>query len=115
MEEWTMFIQMKTISVEEGYADQMVERFAGEGIIEQQPGFIDLSVMKKKQRKGEEEVIIMIRWESEQAWKAWETSEVHLAGHRAKKGKPAPSFILSSRQDVYHVMGQKSFAEPPLS
>lgn len=25
----------------------------------------------------------MIRWESEEAWKNWETSEEHLAGHRA--------------------------------
>ena len=54
----------------------------------------------------------MIRWESEEAWKGWETSEVHLAGHRAKRGKPGPSFILSSRQDVYYVMGQKNFREP---
>ncbi|UOY91880.1 antibiotic biosynthesis monooxygenase [Ectobacillus sp. JY-23] len=102
-----MFIQIKTISVEEGYAEQMVERFAGQGIIEEQPGFLDLSVLKKKQGKGAEEVLVVIRWESEAAWKAWETSEVHLAGHRANRGKPAPSFILNSRQDVYHVLGQK--------
>ncbi|MDG4657349.1 antibiotic biosynthesis monooxygenase [Ectobacillus antri] len=102
-----MFIQIKTISVEEGYAEQMVERFAGKGVIEEQPGFLDLSVLKKKQRKGAEEVLVVIRWESEAAWKAWETSEIHLAGHLANRGKPAPSFILNSRQDVYHVLGQK--------
>ena len=107
-----MFIQMKTIRVTEGYADQMVERFAGEGIIEQQPGFIDLSVMKKKQRRGDEEVRVMIRWESEQDWKAWETSEVHLAGHRERRGKPGPAFILDSSQDYYEVLGQKQASQP---
>ncbi|WP_110112456.1 antibiotic biosynthesis monooxygenase [Bacillus sp. CGMCC 1.16541] len=109
-----MFVQLKTILVTEGHAEEMVERFAAEGIIEQQPGFLDLSVLKKKQRKGNEEVLIMIRWESEEAWKAWETSDVHLAGHRANRGKPSPSFILESRQDVFHVLGQKFYTEPTL-
>ncbi|WP_226668190.1 antibiotic biosynthesis monooxygenase family protein [Metabacillus litoralis] len=107
-----MFIQLKTITVTEGNADKMVERFAGEGIIEQQPGFIDLSILKKKQRKGDEEVKIMIRWESESSWKAWETSEVHLAGHKANRGKSSPSFIIDSRQDIYHVLGQKEYKKP---
>ncbi|MBM7603707.1 heme oxygenase (staphylobilin-producing) [Metabacillus crassostreae] len=107
-----MFIQLKTVTVTEGNAEKMVERFAGEGIIEQQPGFIDLSVLKKKQRKGDEEVLIMIRWDSESSWKAWETSEVHLAGHKANRGKPSPSFIINSRQDTYHVLGQKEFTHP---
>ncbi|ARK32888.1 antibiotic biosynthesis monooxygenase family protein [Halalkalibacter krulwichiae] len=102
-----MFIQNKTIIVAEGHAEKMVERFSSEGIIEQQPGFIDLSILKKKQRKGNEEVIIMIRWESESAWKTWETSDVHLAGHRANRGQPSPSFIIESKQEVYHVIGQK--------
>ncbi|MGD6831837.1 antibiotic biosynthesis monooxygenase family protein [Sutcliffiella halmapala] len=107
-----MFIQLKTINVKEGHAEKMVERFAGEGIIEEQPGFLDMNVLKKKQRSGDEEVIVMIRWESEDAWKAWETSEVHLAGHRANRGVPRPEFILDSRQDVYHVLGQKQYREP---
>lgn len=106
-----MFIQNKTIIVAEGHAEKTVERFSSEGIIEQQPGFIDLSVLKKKQRKGNEEVIIMIRWESESAWKTWETSDVHLAGHRANRGKSSPSFIIESKQEVYHVIGQKQYRE----
>ncbi|MCM3162278.1 antibiotic biosynthesis monooxygenase [Metabacillus litoralis] len=107
-----MFIQKKSITVTEGHAEKMVERFAGEGIIEKQPGFIDMSVSKKKQRKGNEEVMILIRWESESAWKAWETSEIHLAGHRENRGKPSPSFMLDSCQDLYYVLGQKEYTSP---
>ncbi|PMC34505.1 antibiotic biosynthesis monooxygenase [Bacillus sp. UMB0899] len=107
-----MFIQLKTVTVTEGNAEKMVERFAGEGIIEQQKGFIDLTVLKKKQRRGDEEVIIMIRWESESDWKAWETSDIHLAGHRAKRGNPSPSYIISGTQDVYHVLSKKEYREP---
>lgn len=110
-----MFIQLKTITVTEGNAEKMVERFAGEGIIEQQPGFIDLSVLLKKQRKGNEEVLVMIRWISENAWKAWETSDVHLAGHRANRGKPAPSYIIDSRQELYHMLSQKRYSDPSVT
>ncbi len=107
-----MFIQLKTVIVTEGNAEKMVERFSGEGIIEQQKGFVDLSVLKKKQRRGDEEVVIMIRWESESDWKAWETSDIHLAGHREKRGKPSPSYIIESSQDVYRVLSTKKYREP---
>lgn len=103
-----MFIQLKTIRVEHGYAETMIERFAGEGIIEQQLGFVDLSVLKKKRTRGDEEVVILIRWESEKDWKAWETSDVHLAGHRERRGQPAPSYILDSSQVYYEMLGQKT-------
>ncbi|MDV2686562.1 antibiotic biosynthesis monooxygenase [Alkalihalophilus lindianensis] len=104
-----MFAQIKTLVVEEGYAGKIVEKFSTPGIIEEQPGFLDLTVLQKKKRRGNEEIFILIRWESEEAWKAWETSEVHLAGHRANRGKPKPEFIIEGSQDVYHVIGQKKY------
>ena len=49
----------------------------------------------------------MIRWESEEAWKNWETSEEHLAGHRASRGKPKP-IILLMHHAVYYVKSSKA-------
>ena len=43
-----MFIQLRKIVVTEGNADQVVKRFSEAGIIEEQEGFIDLTVMKKR-------------------------------------------------------------------
>lgn len=106
-----MFVQIKSIIVAEGHGEKIVERFAGKGLIEQQSGFIDLSVLKKKKRRGDEEFLIMIRWESEEDWKAWETSEAHLAGHKAERGKPSSSYIMEGKQDVYHVLTTKSCAQ----
>lgn len=57
------------------------------GIVEQQEGFIDATVMVKKVRRGDEVVIVMIRWESEDHWKQWKKSEAHIAGHKASRGK----------------------------
>ncbi|KYD05492.1 antibiotic biosynthesis monooxygenase [Heyndrickxia sporothermodurans] len=105
-----MFVQMKKTIVTEGNADQVVNRFSGEGIIEKQEGFIDLTVMVKKVRRGDEEVIVMIRWESEQHWKQWEKSDAHIAGHKAKLGQPKPEYIVQSESSLYNIKAVKKAA-----
>lgn len=107
-----MFIETKTITVKEGTSQLVVDRFTGPGIIEQSEGFIDLSVLVKKVRRGDEEVVVLIRWESEEAWKKWETSEAHIAGHRASRGKPKPDHIIDSTHALYEVKSSKSAAVP---
>jgi len=102
-----MFVQIKRMVVTEGNADKVVERFGakkdGPSLLEQQPRFIDKQVLVKKVLRGDEEVLIMVRWESEEAWKNWEKSPEHIAGHKAKAGKPKPEYIIESGQDVYYV------------
>jgi heme oxygenase (staphylobilin-producing) len=102
-----MFYQIKRLVVKEGSSQKVVERFSGEGLIEKQPGFIDLKVLVKKVRRGDEEVLVMIQWESEADWKNWEKSPEHIAGHKAGAGKPKPDHILESSQNVYEVKSNK--------
>ena len=103
-----MFIQLRKTVVTEGNSDKVVERFSKPGIIEEQEGFIDSTVMVKKVRRGEEEVIVQIRWESEQHWKQWEKSDAHIAGHKAKLGQAKPEYIVSSEGGLYEVVAVKS-------
>lgn len=103
-----MFVQMKKITVTEGHADKIIERFGGKGIVEEQEGFIDATVMVKKVRRGDEEVVIMIRWESEEYWKKWEKSDAHIAGHKANRGKPKPEFIIRTEGELYEVKTVKN-------
>lgn len=102
-----MFIQIKRMVVTEGNADKVIERFGAKkdspSLLEQQPGYIDKQVLVKKVRRGDEEVLIMVRWESEEAWKNWEKSPKHIAGHKANAGKPKPDWVVESGQDVYYV------------
>lgn len=102
-----MFVQVKNISVTEGNSAQVVERFSKPGIIEEQEGFIDATVMVKKVRRGEEEVMVLIRWKSEEYWKQWEKSEAHIAGHKANRGKPKPKYIVNSEGGLYNVVNIK--------
>lgn len=103
-----MFVQMRKIVVQEGFSDQIVERFSKPGIVEEQEGFIDTTFLVKKVRRGEEEVVIQIRWESELFWKQWEKSDAHIAGHKAKLGKAKPEYIISSEGGLYEVKAVKT-------
>ncbi|TYR74630.1 antibiotic biosynthesis monooxygenase [Rossellomorea vietnamensis] len=102
-----MFYQIKRIVVKEGTSPRVIERFSGEGLIEKQPGFIDFKVLEKKVRRGDEEVLVLVQWESEEAWKSWEKSPEHIAGHKASAGKPKPGHIIESGQNVYYVRSTK--------
>jgi len=98
-----LLIQTRTIVVEKGYADQVVERFSKESPIDKMEGLLDRSVMVKKRSKDNEEVVVMIRWESEEAWKNWEKSDVHIQGHRENRGKTPPEYVLSTTVNMYDV------------
>ncbi|MEI7024221.1 antibiotic biosynthesis monooxygenase family protein [Paenibacillus sp. y28] len=106
-----MLVETKTILVKAGTSQLVADRFSKPGPIAEMEGFLDLSVLVKKARKGspEEEVIVMIRWESEEAWKRWETSPAHLEGHRQSRGKPKPEHIIRSTHAMYEV---KAVMEP---
>lgn len=104
-----MLIETKTIIVKAGTSDLVVERFSKPGPIEEIEGFIDVSIMVKNARRGDEteEVVVMIRWESKEAWKRWEKSEAHIQGHREGRGKPAPEHIISRTHGMYEVKAIK--------
>lgn len=107
-----MFVQMRRIVVTEGNTDKVLARFKRNpekpSIIEQREGFIGREVLVKKTRRGDEEVVVIVRWESEEAWKAWEKSPEHIAGHKKKiaehGGKPPkPEYVISSEGSLYYV------------
>lgn len=102
-----MFVMLRKMVVKEGHADEMINRFSQPGILEEQEGFVDTIVMKSKARKGEESVVVAIRWESEAMWKQWEKSDAHLAGHREKRNQPKPEYVISTEVDLYTVEAVK--------
>lgn len=72
-----MFVQIRKWIVTEGNSQKIIERFSkkpdqGPSLLEQREGFISRELLVKNVRRGEEEVIMIIRWDSEEAWKAWE-------------------------------------------
>lgn len=98
-----MFYQVRQLTVHEGTSEQVVERFSKRGKVEDMPGFISKDVLVKKVRRGNEEIMILVKWESEAAWKNWEKSPEHIAGHKAKikEGNPKPDYLVDSQHGIY--------------
>ncbi|WP_310144557.1 antibiotic biosynthesis monooxygenase [Paenibacillus amylolyticus] len=103
-----MLIQTRSMIIQKGYSDQVVERWSGPSPIMEMPGLIDFSVMVNKRNKEQEEVLVIIRWESEEAWKNWEKSDVHIKGHREKKSQEKPDYLISMTVNMYEVQTVKS-------
>lgn len=109
-----MFVQIRKWTVTEGNADKILERFRkkpnqGPSLLEQREGFISRELLVKNVRRGEEEVVMIIRWESEEAWKAWEKSPEHIAGHKKQiaehGGKPPkPEYVIAMEHGNYTVV-----------
>ncbi|MDF2722889.1 MAG: antibiotic biosynthesis monooxygenase [Paenibacillus sp.] len=98
-----MLIQTRTIVVQKGFADKVVERFSQPSKVDGREGLIDINVLVNKRSKENDEVIVMIRWESEEAWKAWEKSPEHIQGHRDNKDSKPPEFVISTTVNMYEV------------
>ncbi|MEF2245035.1 MULTISPECIES: antibiotic biosynthesis monooxygenase [unclassified Paenibacillus] len=98
-----MLIQLRKIVVQPGFADEVIERFSRQGAVDEMKGFIDRTVMVNRRSKDSEEVVAMIRWESEEDWKNWEKSPVHIAGHREKRGQQPPEYVIESSVQMYNV------------
>ncbi|KAA9004114.1 antibiotic biosynthesis monooxygenase [Paenibacillus spiritus] len=98
-----MFIVMRTTIVDAGFSDRIVERFQAPGPLQERDGLLDISVMVNRKAKETEEVVTMIRWESEEAWKNWEKSEEHIQGHRNSRGQQPLEFIRSVAVQMYNV------------
>ncbi|MGF7049625.1 heme oxygenase (staphylobilin-producing) [Paenibacillus sp. DS2015] len=96
-----MFVQNRTILVEKGNSDKVIARFSKEGPLDHMEGLIDISVMVNKKSKDNEEVVVVIRWESQEDWKNWEKSDAHIQGHRDKRGQESPAFIISTLVNMY--------------
>lgn len=98
-----MFVQVRKMTITEGFSEQVAGRFSKPGIIEEQEGFIGKEVLVKKVRRGEEEVLVLIRWESEAHWKQWEKSDAHIAGHKEKRQQSKPEFMLNVEVGKYEL------------
>jgi heme-degrading monooxygenase HmoA len=66
-----------SLPVKAGAEDEVVERFAGSrGSVQGFPGFVSMEVLK-----ADEEVLVVTRWESREAFDAWVASEEFKKAH----------------------------------
>lgn len=94
-----MFVEMRTITVKPRTAQLFAETFQGKSAMSDMEGFIEKKILVRLNSKEEEKVIVSFHWESEEAYKGWKKSPIHIAGHRTKREKP--DYILDYQIETF--------------
>ena len=85
-----MFVGTNRIRVKRGSGHQLEERFAQQGGVEDQPGFIGFEMWKLDDDGDFEEYLIVSHWKSKDAQAAWIRSD----GFRHAHAGPRADFIM---------------------
>lgn len=83
-------VKINAIAVPQGMGPELEQRFAARaGQVEQQPGFEEFQLLRPVE--GETRYFVYTRWESEEAFQAWVSSQSFGQGHaRAESGDGKP-------------------------
>ncbi len=74
-----MIAVVNRLPVKEGMAAEVVERFAnGRGFVQGFPGFVSMEVLRSE---GEDEVMVITRWEDKEAFNSWVHSDEFKLAH----------------------------------
>jgi heme oxygenase (staphylobilin-producing) len=83
-----MIAVINRLPVREGMADEVVERFAnGRGFVQDFPGFVSMEVLRSE---GADEVLVITRWQNQDAFDSW----VHSDAFRKAHGRGGGSDLL---------------------
>jgi heme-degrading monooxygenase HmoA len=75
-----MVIVMNRIPVAEGREQDFEQTFVGrDRAVDKTPGFIDMQVLRPTEGRT---YVVLTRWQSQEAFKAWTSSEAFIAAHR---------------------------------
>ena len=74
-----MIAVINRLPVKEGAADEVVERFStSRGFVQDFPGFVSMEVLRSE---GADEVLVITRWQSQDAFDSWVHSDAFMKAH----------------------------------
>ena len=95
-----MIAIFNSLPVREGAVDRVVEMFANSrGAVQDFPGFVSMEVLRSE---GADEVLVVTRWQSREAFDAWVGSEEFKKAH-AGSGGGGGLFNGRPRMSTYEV------------
>lgn len=83
-----MYIISRVFKFEKGKYTTIIEKFKHKGPLIHARGFIKRDVLLDEHQKDYDVLRIMIYWEDQKAYYAWEGSPDHIAMHKAQKEQP---------------------------
>jgi heme oxygenase (staphylobilin-producing) len=102
-----MIAVINRLPVEEGAADQVVERFAnGRGFVQDFPGFISTEVLRSE---GADEVIVITHWQDKTSFDSWVQSDEFKEAH----GRGGSGLLRAHPQMSTYDVAVKREPKPP--
>lgn len=98
-----MFIQIKRIAVKKGFADEVIKKFSTSTTVERINGFAGLTIMKNVKESDTEEIMVELRWKTQDDYKNWKSSDEHKSSHANIKNEK-PEFIIDVKVDLYNTI-----------
>lgn len=90
-----MYIVTNITKIKKGEGHKLIQRFDKVGKVETMEGFLGLEVLSSKKLEEYDEVSIVTRWDSEEAFTGWTKSDAFKESHNHQGGKP--DYILSNK------------------
>lgn len=92
----TLYIVVQKMTVSEENVQALLDSLTGRTVLSEQPGFVDLTVMK---HQDDSRVVGVIgRWEDKDAWAAWENTDTRQEVKSVD--------VLDVQTDFYFLEGQ---------
>lgn len=98
-----MYIVTNQVKVKKDYGHKLINRFNKVGKVEFMKGFLGLEVLETQKIKDYDEISIVTRWESEEDFKNWVSSDAFKEAHRHEREGGRPDFILENKILHYKV------------
>lgn len=95
-----MFLEQKSITVAPGAGQSLAERFAHAEVVARQPGFIRVE-SGVSIGSANEEVIVLIYWDSKESFLNWKKSDDHIKGH---KDRPKNDAVIASHSHQFELI-----------
>lgn len=85
-----MFVATNRLRTTKGHGQDLEERFARRGSLENQPGFLGFEMWKMDVQADREEYLVVTHWESKEAHHQWTRSEGFREAHSGSR----PDFLV---------------------
>lgn len=100
-----MFVVCNRVQVRPQHAEAFEALFLSRaGMVDGMPGFVSFQLLRPA--KSEDEYMVMVTWESKEAYHGWLKSPAFKHGHSRTGTLPEDTFLGPQRIDLYELLEQ---------
>lgn len=98
-----MFVVCNRVQINPERAPQFEKLFLSRShMVDQSPGFVSFQLLRPE--KSDDSYIVMVVWESKDAYKAWLKSDAFKHGHSRTGSLPDDTFMGPQRVELYELL-----------